>query len=277
MPLKTYLFLLALSIASAVILFRLPLNRFFPSFAFQTMSTPANSTASPLPKTQPEWRTALDALPSTPDNIPAFFFGHGSPMLAFPEADVPLGDPVMEHMGPKGPLATFLRDFGPALLKKYQPKGIVVFSAHWETAGERVGTSLILVPRCARVSDKIDHAVTDYGDSNPLLYDYYGFQRAMYKLAFNSRGDHALSERIVQLYKEVSASYILVMKDPRVTPPLLRPASSFGQLRSSRHEAKTAVDFPVLGLTMAYLSPSSLCSEKIFWMYPSCRCQLTQA
>lgn len=50
--------------------------------------------------------------------------------------------------------------------------------------------------------------MTDYGDLNPLLYDYYGFQPAMYKLKFGSRGDHALSERVVQLYKEVSASYL---------------------------------------------------------------------
>lgn len=57
--------------------------------------------------------------------------------------------------GSRGPLAQFLDDFGPALLKKYQPKGIVVFSAHWETGKERL--------------------VTDYGETNPLLYDYYGF------------------------------------------------------------------------------------------------------
>ena len=49
--------------------------------------------------------------------------------------------------------------------------------------------------------------MTDYGDSNPLLYDYYGFQPALYKLRFNSRGDHALSERVVQLYKEVSVPH----------------------------------------------------------------------
>jgi aromatic ring-opening dioxygenase catalytic subunit (LigB family) len=29
---------------------------------------------------------------------------------------------------------------GPALLAKYQPKGILVFSAHWETNGEQLGT-----------------------------------------------------------------------------------------------------------------------------------------
>jgi len=92
----------------------------------------------------------------------------------------------MSQIGPKGPLATFLKDFGPILLQKYKPKGIVVFSAHWETVGERV--------------------VTDYGDSNPLLMDYFGFQPALYQLKFNSRGDSALSERVVQLYKEAGQS-----------------------------------------------------------------------
>jgi aromatic ring-opening dioxygenase catalytic subunit (LigB family) len=85
-------------------------------------------------------------------------------------------------MGPKGQLASFLRDFGPSLLKKYKPKGIVVFSAHWETAGERL--------------------VTDYGDENPLLMDYYGFQAELYELKFHSRGDSSLSERIANMYKE---------------------------------------------------------------------------
>ena len=41
--------------------------------------------------------------------------------------------------GPNGPLAQFLKDFGPALLHKYKPKGILVYSAHWETTGERLG------------------------------------------------------------------------------------------------------------------------------------------
>ena len=40
------------------------------------------------------------------------------------------------------PLATFLKDFGPALLAKYRPRAIVVFSAHWDTAGERLGYSI---------------------------------------------------------------------------------------------------------------------------------------
>ena len=45
--------------------------------------------------------------------------------------------------------------------------------------------------------------VTDYGDENPLLYDYFGFQPSLYKLKFNSRGDSAISQRIIQLFKEV--------------------------------------------------------------------------
>lgn len=85
-------------------------------------------------------------------------------------------------VGPAGPLAHFLKDFGPALLEKYKPKGIVVFSAHWETSHERL--------------------VTDYGAENPLLYDYFGLSPELYKPQFKSRGDSALAERVVELYKQ---------------------------------------------------------------------------
>lgn len=49
-------------------------------------------------------------------------------------------------------------------------------------------------------------AVTDYGSENPLLYDYYGFDREFYELKFKSRGDSALSNRVVSLFKEVLPS-----------------------------------------------------------------------
>lgn len=99
-----------------------------------------------LPKTRDEWLTALDALPSNASSsrIPSFFFAHGSPMLAYPDDETSrFGDDTMSHMGPRGPLATFLKDFGPALLKKYNPKAIVVFSAHWETLGETLGQNFL--------------------------------------------------------------------------------------------------------------------------------------
>ena len=61
-------------------------------------------------------------------------------MLAFPESSEGGGFAgILKHTGPKGPLANFLRDFGPILLEKYKPKAIVVFSAHWETMGEKLG------------------------------------------------------------------------------------------------------------------------------------------
>ncbi|KAJ7223125.1 Extradiol ring-cleavage dioxygenase, class III enzyme, subunit B [Mycena pura] len=135
---------------------------------------------------QESWRKNLDALPATPDKIPAFFFGHGSPLLAMPPSSS--GGDTRAWAGSGGPLSAFLKEFGPALLNKYQPKGIVVFSAHWDTSGERLG------PR--------PRAMTDYGDENPLLMDYYGFQPELYQLKFKSKGDSALSKRVVELYKQ---------------------------------------------------------------------------
>lgn len=82
-----------------------------------------------------DWQQALEALPATPAKIPAFFFSHGSPMLA---TDASAGRGIAHH-GPSGSLFRFLSYFGPTLLKKYQPKGILVYSAHWETSSELLG------------------------------------------------------------------------------------------------------------------------------------------
>jgi len=82
----------------------------------------------------PNWHQALEALTSTPEKIPALFFAHGSPVLAYPATAKAMGG-MTAYQGPNGPLAKFLSEFGPTLLKKYKPKGIVVFSAHWENDG----------------------------------------------------------------------------------------------------------------------------------------------
>ncbi|KAK1234473.1 hypothetical protein PQX77_002327 [Marasmius sp. AFHP31] len=151
-----------------------------------------------VPTSQSEWKAALNSLPTTPDNIPVFFFAHGSPSLAFPKSSSTSVGPraaLSAYQGPDGPLANFLRDFGPTLLNKYKPKGIVVFSAHWETLGERV--------------------VTDYGDENPLLMDYYGFPKPLYELKFKSRGDSKLSNRVVDLFKEAG---FLARTTPKLEP-----------------------------------------------------------
>jgi hypothetical protein len=59
----------------------------------------------------------------------------------------PGSDPRFESMknqASKGSLARFLSAFGPALLEKYQPKGIVVFSAHWEEPGQVLGELFLI-------------------------------------------------------------------------------------------------------------------------------------
>ncbi|KAH9997518.1 Extradiol ring-cleavage dioxygenase, class III enzyme, subunit B [Russula vinacea] len=141
--------------------------------------------SSALPLTRPAWQDRLATLPGSPNHIPAFFFAHGSPVLTFSN-DPPNPNPLMRALvkngGKESPQADFLRDFGPALLAKYQPKGILVFSAHWETEG--------------------DQLVTDYGEENPLLMDYYNFSPDFYQLKFSSRGDAQLSQRVVELFHE---------------------------------------------------------------------------
>ena len=72
-------------------------------------------------------------------------------MLVWPKAIAPRSGSfasAYQHMGPEGPLAQFLRDFGPGLLEKYDPRAIVVFSAHWESPrnqilGENTGSVFI--------------------------------------------------------------------------------------------------------------------------------------
>ncbi|KAH9470905.1 hypothetical protein Pst134EA_004817 [Puccinia striiformis f. sp. tritici] len=99
-----------------------------------------------------QWNARLDGLPPRKTGqegvIPAFFFAHGHPGIVFrSESTASRG---LETVG--GSLHNFLKDFGPALIKKYQPKGIVVFSAHWESPSKEI-------------------KVTDYGNDQPLLYE----------------------------------------------------------------------------------------------------------
>ncbi|KAG8999258.1 hypothetical protein FRB94_006346 [Tulasnella sp. JGI-2019a] len=136
-----------------------------------------------------EWTSALDDLPPITEGqrrIPAFFFAHGSPLLLSNKKSGGPFSAVMELQGPRSPLAAFLTDFGPHLLRKYEPKAIVVFSAHWETNGETL--------------------VTDYGNDNPLLYDYYGFEKELYQVSFKSHGDSATSKRVVDLLRKAGIS-----------------------------------------------------------------------
>jgi aromatic ring-opening dioxygenase catalytic subunit (LigB family) len=75
-----------------------------------------------LPLTRSAWQDRLATLPGSPEYTPA--------MATAPMSLLEIRGG--KYVGPYGPLANFLLDFGPALLANYQPKGILVFSAHWE-------------------------------------------------------------------------------------------------------------------------------------------------
>ena len=115
---------------------------------------------------QEDWRKALNDLPSTPENIPAFFFAHGSPVLAFPKSEAGSMGEMASYQGSSGPLAQFLADFGSTLLQKYKPKAIVVFSAHWETATERRGVFASIYLRCPLLI--MDHSYRLQGGKSSL-------------------------------------------------------------------------------------------------------------
>lgn len=144
-----YLFTILAGVLSLLFFRRFPLSTRSPvGLNFRqllyTMSTAGSGTIT-RPKTQAEWQQALEDLPSNSHKIPAFFFGHGSPMLVMPEGTSGRVASVIKHAGPNGPLAKFLKDFGPALLAKYKPRAIVVFSAHWDTFDEILGVHTRLV------------------------------------------------------------------------------------------------------------------------------------
>jgi aromatic ring-opening dioxygenase catalytic subunit (LigB family) len=61
-------------------------------------------------------------------------------MLLSPEKEANKLAALSSVGGPRGLHKQFLKEFGPFLLKKYKPKAIVVFSAHWETRGTIEGT-----------------------------------------------------------------------------------------------------------------------------------------
>lgn len=101
-----------------------------------------------------------------------------------------------------------------------------------------------------KLSSNSERPVTDYGDENPLLYDYFGFSPELYKLKFKSRGDAELSQRIVQLYQEVvrhcSAGFIYLYMTGR-------PDTRRAQLQIQSLEAQMGVDLSGPVLTMGFL------------------------
>ncbi len=117
-----------------------------------------------------------------------------------------------------------------------------------------------------------DHQVTDYGGENPLLYDYYGFQPALYKLKFKSRGDSGISQRVVELFKEVS----IYLEIRRAGFHMRRPVISHGLRVKRKVVAKMAVGSADQALITACSYRLGSCLGRSLWMCPSSRPPLMQ-
>lgn len=112
--------------------------------------------------------------------LPSFFLSHGSPFTVHPGKL----EGVFALAGPNGPNGQFLSAFGPSLLKHYgdRIKGVIMFSAHWETGNVREVMS----------TDGI----------NDLMYDFYGFDQELYDLKWRSKGSIELANKIVSLFEK---------------------------------------------------------------------------
>jgi len=90
--------------------------------------------------------------------LPSLFVSHGAPTLPFDDI----------------PARAFLKGLGATLER---PRGIVIATAHWETAA----------PAVAKVA------------VNGTIHDFHGFPQALYDLRYPAPGDAALSDRVAAL------------------------------------------------------------------------------
>lgn len=90
--------------------------------------------------------------------LPSLFVGHGAPTI------------VMED----NRYTRLLREFPNTLGR---PKGIVIFSAHWESRVQRIG--------CPQRYD--------------MIYDFYGFPPQMYRMQYPASGDEQLAQTVQAL------------------------------------------------------------------------------
>ncbi|POW00941.1 hypothetical protein PSTT_12803 [Puccinia striiformis] len=143
--------------------------------------------------------------------IPAFFFGRDTDRFMFNNIGV---DGIFSkridcksRFRNRGRFATQLpQGFRSGLMKKYQPKGIVVFSAHWESPSKEI-------------------KVTDYGNDQPLLYDYYGFPPKFYEARWHSNGSSELTDRVLACLKQAGMEASRTTRDePRGRDGLVGPA-----------------------------------------------------
>ncbi|AJY75213.1 DODA-type extradiol aromatic ring-opening family dioxygenase [Paenibacillus beijingensis] len=91
--------------------------------------------------------------------IPSYFFAHGAPSLVIEDHEY----------------TRFLKQFAASLPRK--PKAIVIFSAHWESRIQEVGSV----------------------ETHGTIYDFSGFPDALYQMTYPAPGDVPLSEQVSAL------------------------------------------------------------------------------
>jgi 4,5-DOPA dioxygenase extradiol len=91
--------------------------------------------------------------------LPSLFIAHGSPMIAIENNEY----------------TQFLNQLGQTLPR---PKAIVLFSAHWESAAQKVSEV----------------------DQYSMIYDFGGFDPELNRIQYPARGDQGLSKSIEELF-----------------------------------------------------------------------------
>jgi 4,5-DOPA dioxygenase extradiol len=94
--------------------------------------------------------------------LPSYFIAHGAPLLAIENNQY----------------TQFLNQLGQTLPK---PKAIVLFSAHYEEAVQRV---------------------SDIKGEYETIYDFGGFPEALYRIQYPAKGDKAITEEIKGLFAD---------------------------------------------------------------------------
>jgi aromatic ring-opening dioxygenase catalytic subunit (LigB family) len=137
-----------------------------------------------------------------------------------------------------------------SLVDRYNPKGIIVFSAHWDDP-ELLGMPHAPTPW---VSLTAQAPVTDYKPENPLLYDYYGFPEQLYQITYRSRGSSELSAHIVETFADNGLS--------ARTTPITEPRGRDGR-RKNRLAVESGLDHGVF-LPFKLMFPDTAHPDGVF-------------